>query len=78
MENFLEFIYNNAAGRNPYETHSYVSFKRLKEEGDFSEEDIFSYIKEAREQGLIYDNDIYQQKKVALNSKGKYYVENLI
>jgi len=78
MEDFLMFIYNNAVGGNPYETHSYVSFKRLKEEGDFSEANIFSYIKEAKEQDLIYDSGLYQQKKIALNSKGKYYVENLI
>jgi hypothetical protein len=78
MEEFLEFIHNNAVGGNPYETHSYVSFRRLKEDGGFSEEKIFSYIEEAKEEDLIYDSNIYQQQKVALSSKGKYYVKNLL
>ena len=77
MEEFLDFIYENKQGKNPYETKRYVSFSQLEKAG-YSKTDIFNYITEANKKGLIYaGNDIFGERRVALSSKGKFYVEHI-
>ncbi|MGM0502726.1 MAG: hypothetical protein ACQERJ_09355 [Bacillota bacterium] len=78
MEDFLEAIYQNRNNAKTYETKKYVSFKQLKDCG-YNKEEIFNHITDASEKDLIDDgNDIYDEKRVALSSKGEFYVENII
>ena len=78
MQGFLKDIYQNRNNAKTYETKKYVSFAQLKGCG-YTKEELFNYLAEAREEDLIDDgNDIFGEKRVALSSKGEFYVENII
>ncbi len=82
MDNFLRFIYENSKrSSNPYECGEYVSFNQLEEES-FSKTDIFSYIEEGLEKGLIAAgrnaDDIFAKRRVSLSAKGRYYLSSKI
>jgi hypothetical protein len=77
MEDFLEVIYQNRNNAKTYETKKYVSFEQLKDCG-YTKEEIFNYLREARKKDLIADgNDIFGEKRVALSSKGEFYIKNI-
>ncbi|MGM0370800.1 MAG: hypothetical protein ACQEP9_10290 [Bacillota bacterium] len=78
MEDFLETIYQNRNNAKTYETKEYVSFGQLKDCG-YTKEEIFNYLTETSKKDLIDDsNDIYGEKRVALSSKGEFYVKNIV
>lgn len=78
MKEFLKFIYQNRKGKRPYESKQYILFSQLEKAG-YAKTDIFNYITEASEKGFLYQgNDIFGEKRVALSSKGEFYIEHII